>query len=332
MEDFKDNKSNSEDSQISPPENSEENNSNSDPDNKIEYQIPPIGAAFLGLIGGFFLYQIVGALLTVLIFGLDLESVPVNGLRLMTMAGQILFILLPALVFAKWIYSDVGKIIRIRKTTWQEMGLFTIGIIILTPLLQTFLYIQNFFLEEWAKNSGFINSIKTFFDTLNELVEKTYGNLLSASNIFEFILVVLVVAIVPAVTEETMFRGFVQRSFELKLKPYLAIFITAIFFSGYHFNPYGFIPLFILGAYFGFAAYKSRTLVVPVVLHFLNNFSAVSIYHIFGDDELLKSDVTVSSNELSSYVLLLAGLTLLFVFLVYFINRFYTSKLSLKEE
>ncbi len=332
MEDFKDNKSNSEDSQISPPENSEENNSNSDPDNIIEYQIPPIGAAFLGLIGGFFLYQIVGALLTVLIFGLDLESVPVNGLRLMTMAGQILFILLPALVFAKWIYSDVGKIIRIRKTTWQEMGLFTIGIIILTPLLQTFLYIQNFFLEEWAKNSGFINSIKTFFDTLNELVEKTYGNLLSASNIFEFILVVLVVAIVPAVTEETMFRGFVQRSFELKLKPYLSIFITAIFFSGYHFNPYGFIPLFILGAYFGFAAYKSRTLVVPVVLHFLNNFSAVSIYHIFGDDELLKSDVTVSSNELSSYVLLLAGLTLLFVFLVYFINRFYTSKLSLKEE
>lgn len=332
MEDFKDNKSNSEDSQISPPENSEENNLNSDPDNIIEYQIPPIGAAFLGLIGGFFLYQIVGALLTVLIFGLDLESMPVNGLRLMTMAGQILFILLPALVFAKWIYSDVGKIIRIRKTTWQEMGLFTIGIIILTPLLQTFLYIQNFFLEEWAKNSGFINSLKTFFDTLNELVEKTYGNLLSASNIFEFILVVLVVAIVPAVTEETMFRGFVQRSFELKLKPYLAIFITAIFFSGYHFNPYGFIPLFILGAYFGFAAYKSRTLVVPVVLHFLNNFSAVSIYHIFGDDELLKSDVTVSSNELSSYVLLLAGLTLLFVFLVYFINRFYTSKLSLKEE
>ncbi len=332
MEDFKDNNSNTEDSQISLSESSEENNSNSDPDNLIEFQIPPIGAAFLGLIGGFFLYQIVGALLTVLIFGLDLESVPVNGLRLMTMAGQILFILLPALVFAKWIYSDVGKIIRIRKTTWQEMGLFTIGIIILTPLLQTFLYIQNFFLEEWAKNSGFINSLKTFFDTLNELVEKTYGNLLSASNIFEFILVVLVVAIVPAVTEETMFRGFVQRSFELKLRPYLAIFITAIFFSGYHFNPYGFIPLFILGAYFGFAAYKSRTLVVPIVLHFLNNFSAVSIYHIFGDDELLKSDVTVNSNELSSYVLLLAGLTLLFVFLVYFINRFYTSKLLLKEE
>lgn len=332
MEDFKDNNSNKEDSQIISSESSEENELNLDPDNIVDFQIPPVGAAFLGLIGGFFLYQIVGALLTVLIFGLDLESVPVNGLRLMTMAGQILFILLPALLFAKWIYSDVGKIIRIRKTTWQEMGVFTIGIIILTPLLQTFLYIQNFFLDEWAKNSVFVNTLKTFFDTLNELVEKTYGNLLSASNIFEITLVVLVVAVVPAISEEAMFRGFVQRSFELKLKPYLAIFITAIFFSGYHFNPYGFIPLFILGAYFGFAAYKSRTLIVPVVLHFLNNFSAVLIYHISGDDELLKSDVTTSSDELASYVLLLAGLTLVFVFLVYLINKFYASKLLLKEE
>lgn len=332
MEDFKDNNSNKEDSQIISSESSEENELNLDPDNIVDFQIPPVGAAFLGLIVGFFLYQIVGALLTVLIFGLDLESVPVNGLRLMTMAGQILFILLPALLFAKWIYSDVGKIIRIRKTTWQEMGLFTIGIIILTPLLQTFLYIQNFFLDEWAKNSVFVNTLKTFFDKLNELVEKTYGNLLSASNIFEITLVVLVVAVVPAISEEAMFRGFVQRSFELKLKPYLAIFITAIFFSGYHFNPYGFIPLFILGAYFGFAAYKSRTLIVPVVLHFLNNFSAVLIYHISGDDELLKSDVTTSSDELASYVLLLAGLTLVFVFLVYLINKFYASKLLLKEE
>ena len=304
---------------------------NIDPDNDVDYQIPPVGAAFLGLIGGFFLYQIIGALLTVLIFGLDLESVPVNGLRLMTMAGQILFILLPALVFTKWIYSDIGKIIRIRKTTWQELGLFTLGILILTPLLQSFLYIQNYFLEIWAKNSEFINSVKTFFDTLNQLVEKTYGNLLSASNIFELILVLMVVAIVPALAEETMFRGFVQRSFELKLKPYIAIFLTALFFSAYHFNPYGFIPLFILGSFFGFAAYKSKTLIIPMVLHFLNNFSAVVLYYIIGDDELLKSDVSVNSTDLTSYFTMLVVLTLLFVFLIYFINKYYTRKFSIQE-
>ncbi len=303
-----------------------------DPDNDVQPLISPIGAAFIGLIGGFFLYQIVGALLTVLILGMNLEAVPANSMRLMTMAGQILFILLPALLFSKWIYIDVGKIIRIRKPEWKELGLFTVGIIILTPLLQSYLYIQNYFLEIFAQNSSFFNSAKTFFDTLNQMVEKTYGNLLSASNILELLLVILVVSIVPAISEEAMFRGFVQRSFELKLKPYLAIFLTALFFSAYHFNPYGLIPLFILGAYFGFAAYKSKSLVIPMIMHFLNNFSAVILYYIIGNDELIKSDAKAGGSELSSYLIVLVILTLLFVVLVAVINKYYTIKKIKQEE
>ena len=303
-----------------------------DPDNDLQPLISPIAAAFIGLIGGFFLYQIIGALLTVLIFGFDLESIPVNSMRLMTMAGQILFILLPALLFARWIYLDVGKIIRIRKPAWQEVGLFTIGIVILSPLLQSYLYIQNHFLELWAQNSQFIHSIKSFFDMLNEMVEKTYGNLLSSSNIFEFILVVVVVSVVPAISEESMFRGFVQRSFELKLKPYMAIFLTALFFSAYHFNPYGFIPLFILGAFFGFAAYMSRSLVVPMILHFLNNFSAILLYQIIGNEDLIKSDAAIKGDELSTYLMLLVILTLLFVLLIAVINKYYSSRILKQEQ
>lgn len=309
-----------------------DNQTKSDPDNNVVPLISPIGAAFIGLIGGFFLYQIVGGLLTVLIFGFDLESIPVNSMRLLTMAGQILFILLPALIFAKWIYLDVGKIIRIRKPAWQEVGLFSLGIVILTPLLQSYLYIQNHFLVIWAQNSEFINSVKNMLDALNKMVDKTYANLLTASNIFELVFVVIVVAVVPAISEEAMFRGFIQRSFELKLKPYLAILVTAVFFSAYHFNPYGFIPLFILGAYFGFTAYMTRSLVIPVILHFLNNFSAVLLYHILGNDELLKSDTAIKGDELSSYLILLVVLTLLFVFLIAIINKYYSFKTITQEE
>ncbi len=163
------------------------------------------------------------------------------------------------------------------------------------------------------------------------MVEKTYGNLLSASNIFELLLVVIVVAVVPALSEEAMFRGFIQRSFELKYKKYLAVIITALFFSAYHFNPYGFIPLFILGAFFGFAAYKSKTLLVPMFLHFLNNFSAVMLYHFIGDDELIKSDPTINADEFSSYVMMFFGLSVLFIGLIIFINKYYTSKKLLEE-
>ena len=94
--------------------------------------ISPIAAAFLGLIGGFFLYQFVGGILTLVIFGFNIENAPVNSLRLMTMAGQILFILLPALLFAKWIYGDVSDIISVKFPDWIELVLFSAGIIILT--------------------------------------------------------------------------------------------------------------------------------------------------------------------------------------------------------
>jgi hypothetical protein len=55
------------------------------PEQQFNPRISPIAVAFIGLIGGFFLYQIVGGLLTLLIFGLDIENAPVNGIRLMTM-------------------------------------------------------------------------------------------------------------------------------------------------------------------------------------------------------------------------------------------------------
>ncbi|WP_304130998.1 CPBP family intramembrane glutamic endopeptidase [Ignavibacterium album] len=296
-------------------------------DEQIKSNISPIAAAFIGLVGGFFLYQFVGGLLSLIVFGFDLDKAPINGLRLMTMAGQILFILLPALVFSKLIYEDVGKIIRLRIPDWTEIILFVVGIGILTPLLQSYLYIQNYYIEVWAKNSESINTLKTFFDSLNELVDKTYGNLLKASGVPELLFVVLIVAVVPAISEEVMFRGFIQRSFELKIKPFIAALLTAVFFSLYHFNPYGLIPLAILGFYFGFAAYTSKTLLIPVLLHFLNNFTAVMLYYIIGSEELIKSDVAAKSgDDLGFYTFVTISLAIVFIALIFLIKKYYSQK------
>lgn len=284
--------------------------------------ISPIAAAFLGLIGGFFLYQFVGGILTLVIFGFDLESAPVNSLRLMTVAGQVLFILLPALLFAKWVYGDVSDIISVKLPEYLELILFSIGIIILIPLLQSYLYIQNYFIEYIAANSEMVNSIKNLFDSLNELVDKTYGNLLKADSVPEMFFVIIVIAIVPAISEEVMFRGYIQRSFEFKMKPVWAVLITAFFFGVYHFNPYGLFPLIALGFYFGFAAYISKSLIVPMFLHFLNNFGAVILYFIFGDEELISTDVT-DSGGLEANIFLFFLLALLFTIVIFMIKKYY---------
>lgn len=298
---------------------------------KIYYRMSPVGAAFLGLFGGFFLYQILGGALHLLIFGADITSAPANGVRLITMAGQILFILLPALVLSKMVYEDVTEIIRFHKPEWMEIMLFSIGIIILTPLLQYFLYIQNYLIVEWSKISPFINSLKSLFDSLNEMVESAYSYLLGTDNVFEAMLVVLVVAIVPAVAEEVMFRGYIQRSLEFKMKPVWAALITAVFFGLFHFNLYGLIPLIALGFYFGFAAYMSNSIFIPFFLHFLNNFSAVMIFFIVGDEELLKS-APAPDIDFGSMVLMFIIFFVLFLGTIGIIKRYYYQKRIIKEE
>ncbi len=307
------------------PENENQNSENNSvtPQNQINPLISPIAAAIIGLIGAFFLYQIVGGTITLLIFGKELKSAPINALRLLTAGGQILFILLPALVFAKWIYEDVSTIIRFKIPDWKEFALFILGIVILTPLLQNYIYIQNYIIAYLAKISPFFQNIKSALDSLNKMIENTYGDLLSTNNFLEGIFVIIIVSIVPAICEETMFRGFIQKSFEFKLKPFWAALITAIFFGLYHFNPYGLIPLIGLGFYFGFAAYTSNSIFIPMTLHFLNNFAAIILYFVFGNDELI--NLTVESKaDLNSTIISFVLLLIVFSGVIVFIKRYYS--------
>ena len=291
----------------------------------IKPAISPIAAAFIGLIGGLFLYQFVGGMITLLIFGMKIENAPVNSVRLMTMAAQVLFILLPALLFTKWFYVDVTRVLRVKIPTMKELSLFTLGIIILTPLLEYYIVIQTWCITWLALHFNWINVIKTTLDKLTDFVETTYGNLLKPNSIIEGGLIILIVAIVPALCEETMFRGFIQRSFEFKMKPFWAALITAIFFGLYHFNPYDLIPLIALGFFFGFASYTSNSILVPMFLHFLNNFAAVMLYFMIGDKKLLEN-VPDPNPDLKSAFVIMFILLILFIGVIYLIKRFYSQK------
>jgi len=255
-------------------------------DEELFPRMSPFKAGLLGLFGALVFYQLFGGLLTLLIFGTDIENADVNAMRLLTMAGQVLFILLPALVFSKMIYENVSKVIRVKIPELKEIGIFILGIISLTALLQTFLVIQNYYVDALTKDIYFLQKFKEVFDQLNEMIEKSYGSLLTPNSFIEGIIVVLVVAVTPAICEEVMFRGYIQKSFELKYNKFLGALLTAVFFGMFHFNPYALIPLIALGLFFGYAAYKTDSIFVPIILHFANNFAAVILYFIFGDEEI----------------------------------------------
>jgi len=292
--------------------------------------ISPLAAACIGLIGGFFLYQIVGGTLTLLIFGMNIKNAPVNGLRLMTMAGEVLFILLPALLFTKWFYKDITRVLRVKIPELKELLLFTLGLIVLIPLLQAFMTIQNFYIDKLAQHYHLINYLKSLLDKLDAYVETTYEGLIRPGSIPEAGLIILIVAVVPAICEETMFRGFVQRSFEFKMKPVKAALLTAVFFGLYHFNPYGLFALIALGFYLGYASYSSNSIILAMFLHFLNNFAAIIIYFAAGNRDVLDNSAVSGADAKMAFIALIVSL-LLFAGVIYLIRNYYSQKNMRKE-
>lgn len=285
--------------------------------------MPPGKAAIYGLLIVFFLFQFGGGLLYLLIFGVDLSSANVNAMRLFNVAGQILFILAPAIILAKLVYvENLSPIFRVKLPTKKEVALYVVGLVILIPLLQSFLYVQNFIFQQLAESFSVFESIKGFADDLDKLMEGSYGLILSADSIFEIVFVVLVVSVTPAICEEVFFRGFTQKSLEYSLKPFWAILITSFAFALYHFNPYGLFALTILAAYLGFSAYQSKSILIPIILHFINNFVSVVSYFIWGSDELMNTSI-VKPEEFTTHIFSLILLSVLFFLFLFYSKKNY---------
>lgn len=295
--------------------------------NELSPTIPPLTAGFFGLIAIFILYQIGGGLLTLTIFGMDVENADVNLVRLLTMGGQIMFILFPALLLAKLVYQDVTQVIRLKIPSLNEILLFTVGLIILTPLLQNLMFIQEYLLNQLAEAMPIVNSLKEMLEEFTKLVEKTYAKMLSSNSLLETSFIVLVVAVTPAVCEEIFFRGYLQKSFELRTGKFFGALITAIFFGLYHFNPVGLIGLTILGLYFGYVTYKSNSIIIAVVLHFINNFIAIVAYLTFGTEDIINTEIANTDSiglNVASFFLLLS----IFFTFIYFVKKKYNDPLT----
>ena len=91
----------------------------------------------------------------------------------------------------------------------------------------------------------------------------------------------LMIAILPAIGEEMIFRGLFQRLLGEWFKNiHVAIFLAAFLFGAIHFQFYGLLPRMMLGVMFGYLYLWTGTLWAPVFAHFLNNGAAVLISYL----------------------------------------------------
>ncbi|GAB3853667.1 hypothetical protein GCM10028822_22680 [Hymenobacter terrigena] len=82
---------------------------------------------------------------------------------------------------------------------------------------------------------------------------------------------VLVIGLVPAVAEELVFRGVIQRNLVRWFSPHVGVWLGAAIFSAIHFQFFGFVPRFVLGLVLGYLYLWSGNILVSMAAHFTQN-------------------------------------------------------------
>jgi uncharacterized protein len=109
----------------------------------------------------------------------------------------------------------------------------------------------------------------------------------------------LMIAVLPALGEELVFRGILQRILQkLFHNGHIAVWLTAIIFSTVHLQFFGFVPRFILGLVFGYLFFLTGNLWLPVAAHFVNNAVPVIVFYLQGGTGSESQPDNIASNEL----------------------------------
>jgi CAAX protease family protein len=155
---------------------------------------------------------------------------------------------------------------------------------------------------------------------------------LNINSIGGLLINLLVMAVIPALGEEFLFRGVLQRIFvEWTKNVHWGIIITAIVFSGFHFQFYGFLPRMLLGVLLGYLMAYGKSIWLPVLAHFTNNAFAVIMSYVYRDSMKLENMESFGSYE-GTYIYVIVGLVLFSVMMYYFIRKSENRSLSIYKE
>ena len=199
-------------------------------------------------------------------------------------------------------------------------------IILLTfTIVVVFMGFNSIFIE-WNANftlpesmSGFENWARNIEDKARIFTEY----ITTFDHSYELLISLLVIAVLPAVGEELVFRGFIQNHLYVLTKNiHLAIWIAAAFFSFFHFQFFGFVPRLLLGALFGYMYVFSGKIIFPMLAHFINNgFTLIMIF--FHNKGALDFDIESTDTVPLSGVFISAVITvvLLYLFKMYYIRQ-----------
>jgi len=200
-----------------------------------------------------------------------------------------------AIVFCLIRKVKISEVLPIKKITLRDFA----GCVVL--LIGTYLismlsvFITAFIFPSSASEAGELGSF---------LYEKGLG----------LIPLLLIVAVLPGICEETLHRGALLSTFRGLDKEWIAVLCVGLFFSLNHVSILRGPFTFMLGAVFAYIVIKKNNILLTMIMHsMLNSFSVIVSYFSYKNNVTVNTDISVDASSLGLYTAALFFAPLVFV-------------------
>ena len=231
-----------------------------------------------------------------------------NAIKVIQSLTFLIGFLLPAIFTAFLLNRKPMELLGFSKRiNWKQIGLVC-AIIAAAMFASTFFSYLN-------ERLPISESLKLKFDKMESNYNQQVEAIIGLNSFGEYILALIIMGFLPALCEETLFRGGLQNFLTRSTKmPWLSIIIVSILFSALHFSFYGFLSRLFLGVVLGLLYQYSGRLWLNIIAHFFNNALAVTmIYVLKTQGKSLKEAVGDNGDSAWWGILLLPAVIGLFI-------------------
>jgi|GEM_PF-2209579 len=283
------------------------------------FRLPAVVLIVLGL---FITFQALGNGITMATIGIHIEGHPVIALTINGLAEIAIML--------------VGTVLISHASRQNLLAVFRLEGLRETPALPYVLALPIILVAQaagsalsaiWERGWKYFPDLFHAVNQYESASDTAMQGLVTATGPLDLALILLFVAIVPALAEETLFRGFAQSNIERSgrwhARPVTALVTASFLFALVHASLFKLPGLFALGMVLGWMTYRTNNLFVGAIGHAINNGFIVAVLYLNPNLSNSASTSLVGTEELSATdaLRMLALIIPLLGLLLYFFAR-----------
>ncbi|MBW6411477.1 CPBP family intramembrane glutamic endopeptidase [Clostridium weizhouense] len=178
------------------------------------------------------------------------NAIGISDIRLQLFLNHMVLFILPAILYVLIVKPDIKQTFKLNKLHLKDFFLIIALSVLCQPLVTLFSLITSFFFE---------NDIANFVSEISST---------------SFIVMLLLMAVMPAITEEITLRGIVQAGYDDK-SDFKTCIVIGLFFGIFHLNGQQFLYAAVLGGILAYLVRITNSIFASMTFHFMINGTSV---------------------------------------------------------